>query len=929
MSAGCASAADSGSIYHDDWIDFNKNGQKDVYEDSSADINARIDDLISQMNLKEKTCQMTTLYGYQRVLGDALPKPSWKQKVWKDGIGAIDEHLNGFVGWGRPPQDNPYVWPASKHAWAVDEVQRFFVEETRLGIPVDFTNEGIRGIESYKATNFPTQLGIGHTWNRELVRRIGEITGQEARLLGYTNVYSPILDVGYDQRWGRYEEVYSESPFLCSELGIEMVKGLQKDFQVASTAKHFAVYSVNKGAREGFSRVDPKTSPREVENIFMMPFKRVMEETDLLGVMASYNDYDGVPIEGSKYWLTERLREDLGFKGYVVSDSDAVMYLYNKHKVAEDYKEAVRQSVEAGLNVRCTFRSPSSWINPLRELVREGSVSMDTIDARVRDILRVKFLVGLFDKPYVEDHDEADKVVYSEEHRKVALQASRESLVLLKNKGGMLPLAQDRIKRIAVCGPNADDGRYATTHYGPQAVEVSTVLDGIRERAGENFEVLYTKGCDLTDKGWPATEILPSPLNDEEKAEIAKAVANARKSDVAVVVVGGNVDTCGENKSRTSLDLPGKQRELVKAVYETGTPTVVVLISGRPLSINYVDKYIPAVLAAWYPGSEGGRAVADVLFGDYNPGGKLSVTFPRYVGQLPMNFLAKPASQANGRVRVNGFIYPFGHGLSYTTFKYSNLQISPKVQRPDGNIEVSVDVQNTGDRAGDEVVQLYTRDLVSSVTTYVKNLRGFDRISLKSGEKKTVSFTLRPRDLRLLNRDMEWVVEPGEFNVMVGRSSEDIRVSGKFAIANEADFEAMQEKLKQLETAARYVHASNAERDNPAANAFDGDLDTRWSSGARDPYLDLELVDGAKPGEIGIAWYKGDERQYGFEIQLSGGGGQWMTVYKGKSSGKTTDVETYEFDGFRASDLRIIGHGSNANAWTAITEIKLAEFKGN
>lgn len=445
------------SMYHKEWIDFNKNGRKDIYEDPKAPLNERIEDLLSQMTVEEKTCQMVTLYGYQRVLKDSLPTPDWKNQLWKDGIGAIDEHLNAFRGWGVPPMQNELVWPASNHAWALNEVQRFFVEETRLGIPADFTNEGIRGVENYIATNFPTQLALGHTWNRELIRQVGYITGREARLLGYTNVYAPILDVGRDQRWGRYEEVYGESPYLVAELGIAMGKGLQTDMQVASTAKHFIAYSNNKGAREGFARVDPQMSWREVENIHAYPFTRVIQEAGILGVMSSYNDYDGFPIQSSYYWLTQRLRGTMGFRGYVVSDSDAVEYLYSKHKTAKDMKEAVRQSVEAGLNVRCTFRSPESYVLPLRELIQEGGLSMETIDNRVRDILRVKFLTGLFDTPYQTDLALADKEVNSKAHQQVALQASREGLVLLKNANNLLPLDKSQIKRIAVCGPNADE----------------------------------------------------------------------------------------------------------------------------------------------------------------------------------------------------------------------------------------------------------------------------------------------------------------------------------------------------------------------------------------------------------------------------------------------------------------------------------------
>lgn len=604
-----------GKIYHKGWIDFNKNGKKDCYEDPSASIDQRIEDLLAQMTWEEKSCQMVTLYGYKRVLKDDLPTPEWKTKLWKDGIGAIDEHLNGFQQWGLPPSDNENVWPASQHAWAMNEVQRFFVEETRLGIPTDFTNEGIRGIESYKATNFPTQLGLGHTWNRELIQQVGEITGREARLLGYTNVYAPILDVGRDQRWGRYEEVYGESPYLVAELGIQMVRGLQHRYQVAATGKHFIAYSNNKGAREGMARVDPQMSPREVEMVHVYPFKRVIQEAGMLGVMSSYNDYDGFPIQSSYYWLTTRLRGEMGFRGYVVSDSDAVEYLYTKHGTAKDMKEAVRQSVEAGLNVRCTFRSPDSFVLPLRELIAEGGINKKVVDDRVRDILRVKFLIGLFDEPYQRDLKGADNGVEHPKHEAIALQASRESIVLLKNTNELLPLNKQQLKRVAVCGPNAHETSYALTHYGPLAVEVTTVLDGIRQQLAGQAEVVYTKGCELVDENWPESEIIASPLTPSEQAEIDQAVREAKASDVAIVVLGGGQRTCGENKSRTSLELPGRQLDLLKAVQATGKPVVLVLINGRPLSINWADRYVPAIVEAWYPGSKGGQAVAEVLFG--------------------------------------------------------------------------------------------------------------------------------------------------------------------------------------------------------------------------------------------------------------------------------------------------------------------------
>ena len=894
-------------MYHKGWIDFNKNGIKDIYEDPAATLDARIENLLQQMTLEEKTCQMVTLYGYKRVLKDALPTPEWKQMLWKDGIGAIDEHLNGFQQWGLPPSDNENVWPASRHAWALNEIQRFFVEDTRLGIPVDFTNEGIRGVESYKATNFPTQLGLGHTWNRELIRQVGLITGREARMLGYTNVYAPILDVGRDQRWGRYEEVYGESPYLVAELGIEMVRGLQHNHQVAATAKHFAAYSNNKGAREGMARVDPQMPPREVENIHIYPFKRVIREAGLLGVMSSYNDYDGIPIQGSYYWLTTRLRKEMGFRGYVVSDSDAVEYLYTKHNTAKDMKEAVRQSVEAGLNVRCTFRSPDSFVLPLRELVKEGGLSEEVINDRVRDILRVKFLIGLFDAPYQTDLAGADDEVEKEANEAVALQASRESIVLLKNTDNTLPLNIDKIKKIAVCGPNADEEGYALTHYGPLAVEVTTVLEGIREKAQGKAEVLYTKGCNLVDAHWPESEIMEYPLTPDEQTEIDRAAANARQADVAVVVLGGGQRTCGENKSLTSLELPGHQLKLLQAVQATGKPVILILINGRPLSVNGADKFGPAILEAWYPGSKGGTAVADILFGDYNPGGKLTVTFPKTVGQIPFNFPYKPASQIDGgknpgpdgnMSRINGALYPFGYGLSYTTFEYSDLEITPKVITPNQKATVRLKVTNTGKRAGDEVVQLYTRDILSSVTTYEKNLAGFERIHLKPGESKEIVFTLDRKHLELLNADMKWTVEPGEFAIMAGASSEDIRLNGILTVE---DYQARLQALESQNPVSPVTASTDMEN---APNVLDKQKNTVWQ-GNKGDYITFALKNGSKINEVAIAFKRDNGLPAEFEIQLSGGGGQFLTVYSGTVS-QYGELISYPFKGTTASDLRIL-----------------------
>ena len=749
------------------------------------------------------------------------------------------------------------------------------------------------------------------------------ITGREARMLGYTNVYAPILDVGRDQRWGRYEEVYGESPYLVAELGIEMVKGMQHNHQVAATGKHFIAYSNNKGAREGMARVDPQMSPREVEMLHAYPFKRVIREAGLLGVMSSYNDYDGFPIQSSYYWLTTRLRGEMGFRGYVVSDSDAVEYLYTKHGTAKDMKEAVRQSVEAGLNVRCTFRSPDSYVLPLRELVKEGGLSEEVINDRVRDILRVKFLVGLFDNPYQTDLKGADEEVEKKENEEVALQASRESIVLLKNDKNVLPLDASSIRKIAVCGPNADERSYALTHYGPLAVEVTSVLKGIQEKMKGKADVLYTKGCDLVDANWPESELIDYPLTDEEQKEIDKAVSQAKQADVAVVVLGGGQRTCGENKSRSSLDLPGRQLDLLKAVVATGKPVVLVLINGRPLSINWANKFVPAILEAWYPGAKGGIAVADILFGDYNPGGKLTVTFPKTVGQIPFNFPCKPSSQIDGgknpgadgnMSRANGALYPFGYGLSYTTFEYSDLKISPAIITPNQKTYVSCKVTNTGKRAGDEVVQLYVRDVLSSVTTYEKNLAGFERVHLKPGETKEITFPVDRKALELLNADMHWVVEPGDFTLMAGASSTDIRLNGTLTVVERGQTPAANTTKDSSPVSA----STNAET---ADKVIDNNLTTSWK-GNKGDYITFALQNGAKIDGVSIAFSRENGLETDFEIQLSGGGGQFLTVYSGtvKEYNKLLD---FRFKGTTASDLRIV-LGSDR---VGIAEVKLPQLK--
>lgn len=774
--------AQNKNIYHKGWIDFNKNGVKDIYEDSSQPVEKRVENLLLQMNINEKTCQLATLYGYGRVLKDSLPTENWKNEIWKDGIANIDEMLNG-VG-GKSKLVEQILYPFSNHAEAINKIQKWFVEETRLGIPVDFSNEGIHGLNHTKATPLPAPIAIGSTWNKELVYRAGEIVGQEARALGYTNVYAPILDVVRDPRWGRTLECYGEDPYLIASMGTQMVDGIQSQ-GVASTLKHFAVYSVPKGGRDGNCRTDPHVAPREMHQIYLYPFKKVISEAHPMGVMSSYNDWDGVPVTASYYFLTELLREEYGFDGYVVSDSEAVEFVHTKHRVAETYDEAVRQVLEAGLNVRTHFTPPSDFIMPIRRLIEDKKISMATIDKRVSEVLSVKFRLGLFDHPYVEKTKESDKVGGVNRNIDFVKHMQQQSLVLLKNDGNLLPLDKNRIKKILVTGPLADESNFMESRYGPNRLEKVTVLKGLRNYLQGSVEVDYTKGCDIINEGWPSTEILPEPLSDSEKDGIQNAVEKAENCDVIIAVLGEDEYRTGESRSRTSLDFPGRQQELLEALYATGKPVVLVLINGQPLTINWADKYIPSILETWFPSCQGGTVIAETLFGDYNPGGKLTVTFPKSVGQIELNFPFKPGSHGSqpgfgpngsGSTRVLGELYPFGHGLSYTSFEYSDMNVSPLEQGTQGNYTITFNITNTGKRQGDEVVQLYVRDKYSSVIAYDSVLRGFERVSLNPGETKQVTFELTPEDLQLLDRNMQWTVEPGEFEFMIGASSKDIKL---------------------------------------------------------------------------------------------------------------------------------------------------------
>lgn len=777
--AACISipgSAQKNKMYRNGWIDFNKNGKMDVYEDPKQPIEKRVEDLLSQMTVEEKSCQVTTLYGAGRVLRDSLPTPRWKNEVWKDGIANIDEMLNGVEGASKFVK---LSYPMSVHVNALHEVQKFFVEETRLGIPVEFSTEGIHGLNHTKATPLPAPIALGTTWDRDLIHQAGVIAGKEAKMVGYHSVYAPILDMARDPRWGRTLECYSEDPYLIAELGTQMSLGIQEQ-GIASCLKHYAAYSVPKGGRDGNARTDPHITPRELHEIFLYPFKKVFQNAKPWEVMSSYNDWNGIPVSGSHWFLTELLRDTYGFNGYVVSDSEAVEYLHSKHKVSGSYAQSAAMALNAGLNVRTNFSKPKTFTTAVRDAVAQGLLSMDVLDQRVREVLNVKFRMGLFDNPYTGDGALADKAAGAEFQQDFIHQIGAEAMVLLKNENDLLPLDKNKVNKVLVTGPLATETNFMISRYGPNGLDCVSMLDAMKNYLGSD-KVVYEKGCDIVDKNWPESEIIPEPLSAQEQIDIASAVNAAKNVDVIICYLGEGDKQTGEGRSRTSLELPGRQRDLLMALHKTGKPIVLVLVNGQPLTINWENKYIPAILETWFPSYKGGELVAQMLFGELSPSGKLPITFPKSIGQIEWNFPYKRGSHggpswANTKAtRVVNSLYPFGFGLTYTKFEYNNLNITHSGS-VNSEVKVSVEITNTGKRAGNEVVQLYVSDLLTSVAYYESVLRGFERVSLQPGETKTVNFTLKPEDLQIYDINEKWTVEPGEFEIRIGASSEDIKL---------------------------------------------------------------------------------------------------------------------------------------------------------
>ena len=747
------------------------------YRNATLPVAQRVADLVARMTLEEKAAQMTCV---------------WQQKATKllDGSGNFDvekarENFGQGHGLGQVgrPSDAGGGKNARQTAELTNAIQKFFIEESRLGIPVVFHEECLHGQAAIDSTSFSQPIGLGATFDPDLVERLFTMTAAEARARGTHQALTPVVDVARDPRWGRVEETYGEDPYLVSRLGIAAVRGFQGDGtfrdgkHVIATLKHFAAH----GQPESGNNCAPvNISERVLRETFLYTFQEAIAEGGAISVMASYNEIDGVPSHANRWLLRDVLRKEWGFDGYVVSDYYAIRELAERpelygHHVARDGKEACLLAVRAGVNIE--LPEPDCYKH-LVELVQDGTLQESELDELVAPMLAYKFQLGLFENPYV-DPSVAEKIIGCEEHRKLALEAARKTITLLKNENNVLPLDAKRLKTIAVIGPNAD--RELLGGYSGRPKHRTTVLDGIRARVGGDVEVLYHEGCKITIGGsWQQDEVVPNnPV--EDRRTIAEAAKLAQRADVVVLAIGGNEQTSREAwmgnhlGDRASLDMVGLQDELLDAVAATGKPIVAVVFNGRPLSIRNVAEKAAGIFECWYLGQETGTAVAEAIFGDTNPGGKLPITIPRSVGHIPAYYNYRPSARRGYLFDEVTPLYPFGFGLSYTTFAFSPPRLEKSTIGRDESTRVIVDVKNTGSRAGDEVVQMYIRDLVSSVTRPVKELKGFQRITLQPGEKRTISLDITPDRLACWNIDKARVVEPGEFAIMVGPNSGDLQ----------------------------------------------------------------------------------------------------------------------------------------------------------
>jgi beta-glucosidase len=744
-----------------------------LYLDAAQPVDKRVEDLLARMTLSEKIGQMNMPCVYIEELGrDAAAK---REGCRKFALGNVVPGV-GPAGGFFTLADNALPEGSRQQAEYFNALQKEVIETTRLKIPLLQSEEGTHGVMCSGKTVLPEGLAIGSTWNMDLVRQIYAAEGKEARGVGIHQLYTLVIEPNRDPRLGRNQEGYSEDPYLCSRIAQSIVQGAQgKDLSAPDkVVTGLCHYPGQSQPVSGFERGAMEISERTLRDVFLPPWVAGIKTEGALGVMATYPAIDGVPTHSSDMILTKILREELGFQGLVLSEGGGIGTLVTE-QVAADQKEAGAMALRAGLDVGISYEA--GFMDLMIENVKEGKVPMELIDRAVRRILKQKMTLGLFERPYVDVSKVSDDA-----HRKLALQVAREGIVLLKNERNLLPLENEFLKSIAVIGPNADDVAAQLGDYTPRKVTspIVTVLEGIKRKVGAKTQVFYAKGCsaigdrDAVDQG-------------EAARLLAEAQDVARKAKVAVVVVGEDEKGNGESKDVASLDLPGLQEDLIKAVQSTGTPTVVVLINGRPLSIRWTAAHVPAIIEAWRPGEEGGTAVADVLFGDYNPSGRLPITVPRHVGQLPMYYNYSPSKamwkSVRGYVDMSASpLWEFGYGLSYTKFEYSDLRVQPAEIQPTGSVHVRVRVKNTGESQGQEVVQLYLHDELASVTRPVKALKAFQKIAIEPGESKEVEFVITPEDMSLLDRNLKRIVEPGRFEVMVGSSSEAIHARGHFDV---------------------------------------------------------------------------------------------------------------------------------------------------
>jgi beta-glucosidase len=744
------------------------------YLNSKLPVDQRVSDLLGRMTLEEKVAQLESTWQnrgntpknlrFTDEQGNFLPDRA--SALLKNGLGEMSRPSETMRPNGRGPREM---------AEFTNTLQKWIKENTRLGIPVLFHEECLHGHVAPGATSFPQAIALASTWDPELVHTAFTTVALETRAAGAQQCLAPVLDLARDPRWGRTEETYGEDPYLVTRIGVAAITGYQgKDpaidrEHVIATAKHFAVH----GQPEAGTNVAPGNySERVVREYFLKPFEAAVKEANVQSVMPSYNEIDGIPSHSNNHLLNDVLRGEWGFKGMVVSDYFAINEMITVHHIAANLDDAAKMALEAGVDVELPFVAAYSG---LVQQVKQGKIPETTVNRAVGRILREKFLTGLFDDPYV-DPTNAEKVTNTPEHQQLSLKAAHEAIILLKNENHILPFSKTQFKKIAVIGPNAADVHLGG--YSDKPGRGVSVLQGIKDKLGSSAEVVYSVGCKITesDAVWSADKVV---LGDpaQNATRIQEAVELAKSADAVILVLGENEQTSREAWAKThegdrdSLDLLGNQDDLAKAIMALGKPTVALLLNGRPNSINYLAQNMPAILEGWYLGQEGGTAAADVLFGDYNPGGKLPITIPRNVGQLPDYYYFKPSAKREYLGTTTEPLYPFGWGLSYSSFTYGNLRLAPGSISPSGQTKVSVDVTNSGQVRGDEVVQLYIRDDVSSVTRPVKELRGFKRITLDPGQTKTVDFPLGFDELSFLDRKMQRVVEPGTFTIMVGGNS--------------------------------------------------------------------------------------------------------------------------------------------------------------